>query len=102
MAKWPNHFISSKQFQKRPNGNPGKREREEREWKGRGEGKERERTRMEREMICQFCFPWNGMGQSHMVAHECLEKIKSQSLLSSKPAVKEFYCPFLCRILSVF
>ena len=24
MAKWPNHFISGKQFQKRPNGNPGK------------------------------------------------------------------------------
>ena len=23
MAKWPNHFISGKQFQKRPNGNPG-------------------------------------------------------------------------------
>jgi len=22
MAKWPNHFISGKQFQKRPNGNP--------------------------------------------------------------------------------
>jgi len=25
MAKWPNHFISGKQFQKRPNGNPGMR-----------------------------------------------------------------------------
>jgi len=24
-AKWPNHFISGKQFQKRPNGNPEKR-----------------------------------------------------------------------------
>jgi len=24
MAKWPNHFISVKQFQKRPNGNPGR------------------------------------------------------------------------------
>jgi len=24
MAKWPNHFISGKQFQKRPNGNPDK------------------------------------------------------------------------------
>jgi len=23
MAKWPNHFISGKQFQKRPNDNPG-------------------------------------------------------------------------------
>jgi len=22
MAKWPNHFISGKQFQKTPNGNP--------------------------------------------------------------------------------
>ncbi len=22
MAKWPNHFISGKKFQKRPNGNP--------------------------------------------------------------------------------
>jgi len=22
MAKWPNYFISGKQFQKRPNGNP--------------------------------------------------------------------------------
>jgi hypothetical protein len=22
MAKWPNHFISDKQFKKRPNGNP--------------------------------------------------------------------------------
>jgi len=22
MTKWPNHFISGKQFQKRPNGNP--------------------------------------------------------------------------------
>ncbi len=22
MAKWPNHFISGKRFQKRPNGNP--------------------------------------------------------------------------------
>jgi len=22
MAKWPNHFISGKQFQKWPNGNP--------------------------------------------------------------------------------
>jgi hypothetical protein len=22
MAKWPNHFISGKQFQKRPDGNP--------------------------------------------------------------------------------
>jgi len=25
MAKWPNLFISGKQFQKRPNGNPGLR-----------------------------------------------------------------------------
>jgi hypothetical protein len=28
MAKWPNHFISGKQFQKRPNGNPAKNGRD--------------------------------------------------------------------------
>ena len=28
MAKWPNHFISDKQFHKRQNGNPDERDRE--------------------------------------------------------------------------
>ncbi len=30
MAKWPNHFISGKQFQKGPNGDPASNVTEER------------------------------------------------------------------------
>ncbi len=62
MAKWPNHFISSKLFQKRPNGNPDDDKRMM--WKREGGGVENARVSVgfQRAMevsVCVCVYVWS-------------------------------------------